>query len=114
LLAYGSSSEIEGLEIKNCHGGPLEISEPATNESIIFNKLRLMAIENCELTQLPSALISRTNQLESISLNNNKIESVSVDDLKSVSNSVSNQNKYRSRILSFLAGIYGSVRKFDW
>lgn len=89
LLASEPGSNIEGLEIKNCHGGPLEILEPTTNESISFNKLRLLAIENCGLIQLPSALISRTNKLESISLNNNKIEYISVDDLKSASNSVS-------------------------
>lgn len=88
LFTYESVRTIESLEIKNCHGSPLEVVDIHDN-AMELNKLRTLTIENCQLTQVPSALISKTSKLESVTLNNNKIEYISTHQLKAASKSVS-------------------------
>lgn len=93
LFSHKSTREIEGLEIKNCHGSALEILD-TSNETVQLDELRTLTIENCGLTQIPEPLISNAKKLESISLNNNKIEFITKSQLKASSNSVSFNKKF--------------------
>jgi Leucine-rich repeat (LRR) protein len=95
-----SVRSIESIELKNCHGEPLEFIE-AANETSKLEELQMLTIENCGLTELPAALIAKTAKLQSVSLNNNKIEFIAADQLKSVANSVSHCMIFLTQLSAF-------------
>lgn len=90
-LDYESAEFVEAIEIKNCHGGQLEIVGSGNETTSEFHELQMLTIENCGLNAIPSELIERTTKLQTLSLNNNKIGFISVDNLKKAASNVSRE-----------------------
>uniref|UniRef100_A0A7E4UNE6 Leucine-rich repeat domain-containing protein n=1 Tax=Panagrellus redivivus TaxID=6233 RepID=A0A7E4UNE6_PANRE len=77
--------DLRELEIKDCRGGAL--TERRDNPIVEFSELpslEAVIIENCELTTVPSGLLSKTTKLNSLSLPGNKIIDIKAGDFDGV------------------------------
>ena len=59
------------------------------NSNNNFDSLKTIVIEECEMGEMPSALLARAPRVQSISLANNKIQRIAVADLAAGKQSVS-------------------------
>jgi Leucine-rich repeat (LRR) protein len=92
ILMDADLSALRHLEVKKCRG------QQALNMSDLqnpqesgggFDALESVDIEDCELLQIPTALLSCAPNVKSLSLANNKIHEIRSVDLAAVKESVS-------------------------
>ncbi|KAI6225910.1 hypothetical protein M3Y95_00746800 [Aphelenchoides besseyi] len=86
-LDVSATGTLNELEIRNCHGGSLNVegrSNKTAESTVDLSAVRTLTIENCGVEQFPRLLIESSPKLESVSLTKNKLQFISRNDLELV------------------------------